>query len=206
MAAAALDPELFLPEPDPRDVKYTIVSVDDHVVEPPHVFERYLPKNLRERGPQMIETPEGRLVTIDLDEVLSGPFHWELGAALLRCLWGTTSRRLDTLPLDALLSSPRLLAAEAAYLDAAPASRDQKAEKAEQEAREAVAQECHKQFEAEWTAAVRSAGADCRSAPDGAGKAAGRRRPISRWARSSGANQSDGIRRPFSFAHSMAMS
>ena len=70
----------------------------------------------------LIETPEGRLVTIDLDEVLSGPFHWELGAALLRCLWGTTSRRLDTLPLDALLSSPRLLAAEAAYLDAAPAS------------------------------------------------------------------------------------
>ena len=40
MAAAELDPELFLPDPDPPEVKYTIISVDDHVVEPPHVFER----------------------------------------------------------------------------------------------------------------------------------------------------------------------
>ena len=28
--------ELFLPEPLPREVKYTVISVDDHVVEPPH--------------------------------------------------------------------------------------------------------------------------------------------------------------------------
>ena len=26
--------ELFLPEPLPREVRYTIISVDDHVVEP----------------------------------------------------------------------------------------------------------------------------------------------------------------------------
>lgn len=60
--AAALDPELFLPEPDPADVKYTIISVDDHVVEPPHVFKEHLPPSLRERGPQLIETPEGHQV------------------------------------------------------------------------------------------------------------------------------------------------
>ena len=35
--------ELFLPEPEPREVQYTVISVDDHVVEPPHMFEGRLP-------------------------------------------------------------------------------------------------------------------------------------------------------------------
>ncbi|HEV7757687.1 MAG TPA: amidohydrolase, partial [Acidimicrobiales bacterium] len=30
-----------------------IVSVDDHVVEPAHVWERWLPAALRERGPKV---------------------------------------------------------------------------------------------------------------------------------------------------------
>jgi hypothetical protein len=29
-----LDPQLFLPEPEPRQVSYTVISVDDHLVEP----------------------------------------------------------------------------------------------------------------------------------------------------------------------------
>lgn len=62
MAAAQLDPELFLPEPEKRTEKYTLISVDDHVVEPPHLFETYLPKNLRDQGPKLIETPEGHQV------------------------------------------------------------------------------------------------------------------------------------------------
>ncbi len=60
--ATALDPDLFLPEPDPRQVRYTIVSVDDHVVEPPHLFETHLPAPLRDRGPKLIETEEGHQV------------------------------------------------------------------------------------------------------------------------------------------------
>src|ERR1700722_4610265 len=35
--------ELFLPEPKPRQVRYTVISVDDHVVEPAHTFENRLP-------------------------------------------------------------------------------------------------------------------------------------------------------------------
>ena len=31
----------------------TIVSVDDHVVEPPHVWERWLPERFRDRGPKV---------------------------------------------------------------------------------------------------------------------------------------------------------
>lgn len=33
-ADTALDPELSLPEPEPRDVLAAITSVDDHLVEP----------------------------------------------------------------------------------------------------------------------------------------------------------------------------
>ena len=30
-----------------------IVSVDDHVVEPPHVWEQWLPAKFRDRGPKV---------------------------------------------------------------------------------------------------------------------------------------------------------
>ena len=60
--ATSLDPSLFYPDPEPAEVKYTIISVDDHVVEPPHLFEEYLPKRLREKGPQLVETAEGHQV------------------------------------------------------------------------------------------------------------------------------------------------
>jgi predicted TIM-barrel fold metal-dependent hydrolase len=57
-----LDPDLFLPEPEPRDVRVTVISVDDHVVEPPHLFETYLPPATRERGPKLVETAQGHQV------------------------------------------------------------------------------------------------------------------------------------------------
>ncbi|NQZ96023.1 MAG: amidohydrolase, partial [Myxococcales bacterium] len=60
--STALDPALFLPEPEPREVKYTVISVDDHVVEPPHLFEEHLPKKLRDGGPKRIETSQGHQV------------------------------------------------------------------------------------------------------------------------------------------------
>jgi len=55
-----LDPALFLPEPEPRAVRYTIISVDDHVVEPGYLFERYLPSSLHERGPQIVANAQGQ--------------------------------------------------------------------------------------------------------------------------------------------------
>ena len=45
--------DLFLPEPLPREVKYTVISVDDHVVEPPHTFEGRLPAHLQDRAPRV---------------------------------------------------------------------------------------------------------------------------------------------------------
>jgi len=54
--------DLFLPEPEPREVKYTIISVDDHLVEPPDMFEGRLPAKLADRAPRIIETKRGHQV------------------------------------------------------------------------------------------------------------------------------------------------
>ncbi len=56
------DPELFLPEPTPRPVRYTVISVDDHVVEPPHTFEGRLPVHLADCAPRIVETKGGHQV------------------------------------------------------------------------------------------------------------------------------------------------
>ena len=61
-STAALDPDLFLPEPDPRPVRYTIISVDDHLVEPADMFEGRVPARLQERAPRIVETPQGHQV------------------------------------------------------------------------------------------------------------------------------------------------
>jgi predicted TIM-barrel fold metal-dependent hydrolase len=54
--------DLFLPEPEPRAVRYTVISVDDHVVEPAHMFEGRVPPGLVERAPRIVETDEGHQV------------------------------------------------------------------------------------------------------------------------------------------------
>lgn len=52
-------PDLFLPEPEPREVRYTIISVDDHLVEPPDMFEGRMPAHLADRAPRIVEEPDG---------------------------------------------------------------------------------------------------------------------------------------------------
>lgn len=44
--------------PDPADL--TIISVDDHLVEPPTMFEGRLPAAYADRAPRVIERPDGR--------------------------------------------------------------------------------------------------------------------------------------------------
>src|SRR5262245_35413478 len=50
---------LFLPEPEPRAVRYTIISADDHVLEPPHTFEGRLPHRLQPLAPRLVDTASG---------------------------------------------------------------------------------------------------------------------------------------------------
>jgi predicted TIM-barrel fold metal-dependent hydrolase len=58
----ALDTELFLPEPEARVQHYTVISVDDHVVEPAHTFEGRLPAAVQDRAPRIVETSQGHEV------------------------------------------------------------------------------------------------------------------------------------------------
>ncbi|MBV9253123.1 MAG: amidohydrolase family protein, partial [Actinobacteria bacterium] len=45
----------FLPEPERRERKYTVISVDDHIVEPAHTFEGRVPAKLADRAPRVVE-------------------------------------------------------------------------------------------------------------------------------------------------------
>lgn len=54
--------DLFLPEPEPRPVKYTVISVDDHLVEPPDMFEGRLAAKFIDRAPRIVETEKGHQV------------------------------------------------------------------------------------------------------------------------------------------------
>ncbi len=52
----------LLPDPQPREVKFTLISVDDHLMEPPEAFEGRLPKKFADRAPRVIETEDGHQV------------------------------------------------------------------------------------------------------------------------------------------------
>jgi predicted TIM-barrel fold metal-dependent hydrolase len=52
----------LLPDPEPRDAKYTLISVDDHLMEPPETFEGRMPQKFAERAPRVVETEEGHQV------------------------------------------------------------------------------------------------------------------------------------------------
>ncbi|MEY2421930.1 MAG: hypothetical protein QOI95_1997 [Acidimicrobiaceae bacterium] len=49
----------FLPEPVPYERKHTIISVDDHLVEPPDMFEGRLPSKFDDRVPRIVEKDGG---------------------------------------------------------------------------------------------------------------------------------------------------
>jgi predicted TIM-barrel fold metal-dependent hydrolase len=51
--------DLFLPDPEPREVRYTVISVDDHLVEPPDMFEGRVAGGFQDRAPKIVEMPDG---------------------------------------------------------------------------------------------------------------------------------------------------
>ncbi|WP_234834726.1 amidohydrolase family protein [Mycolicibacterium stellerae] len=55
----------LLPDPEPQELWCPIISVDDHVLEPPTLFDR-LPAKLRTRGPRIIDV--GGLPAWEVDE------------------------------------------------------------------------------------------------------------------------------------------
>ncbi len=51
--------DTLLPDPEPRPVRYTVISVDDHLVEPPDMFEGRLPARFADRAPRIVENSRG---------------------------------------------------------------------------------------------------------------------------------------------------
>ncbi|MGD0311794.1 MAG: amidohydrolase family protein [Acidimicrobiales bacterium] len=51
--------DTLLPDPEPRPVRYTVISVDDHLVEPPDMFEGRLPARFADRAPRIVENSKG---------------------------------------------------------------------------------------------------------------------------------------------------
>src|SRR6478672_8174493 len=89
MTTIDLDPTLFLPEPEPREVRYTIISVDDHLVEPPRMFEGRLPAKLQDRAPRIVETEQGHEVW-----EFEGQRHYQVGQNAV------AGRRLETVKVE----------------------------------------------------------------------------------------------------------
>lgn len=54
----------FLPDPEPRPRHFPLISVDDHVVEPAHMFEGRLPAHLQDRAPRVVEDGDGNQVWV----------------------------------------------------------------------------------------------------------------------------------------------
>ena len=80
--------ELFLPEPEPREVRYTVISVDDHLVEPPDMFEGRLPSSLQPRAPRIVEVDGKQIWEFD------GGLYTQVGMNAL------AGRRLETVKLE----------------------------------------------------------------------------------------------------------
>jgi predicted TIM-barrel fold metal-dependent hydrolase len=49
----------FLPEPERADRQFTMISVDDHIVEPAHTFEGRMPAKYQDRAPRIVLRDDG---------------------------------------------------------------------------------------------------------------------------------------------------
>src|SRR5580704_14617794 len=49
----------FLPDPPRAPRRYTLISVDDHIVEPPDTFTGRLPRKFADRAPRVVDTDSG---------------------------------------------------------------------------------------------------------------------------------------------------
>ena len=49
----------FLPEPERAERRYTLISVDDHIVEPPDTFDGRVARKFADRAPRVVDTDDG---------------------------------------------------------------------------------------------------------------------------------------------------
>ena len=90
-SAVARAQSSLLPDPDPRPVRVPVISVDDHLIEPPDCFAGRVPRGLADRAPLVVEEPDGtqawlfegrRYPNVGLNAVVGRPRHtWSLDPA-----------------------------------------------------------------------------------------------------------------------------
>src|SRR5260370_25598579 len=70
----------FLPDPERRHRTYTVISVDDHIVEPPHTFDGRVPAKFAQRAPHVVEKGDGTQVWVyDGEEIPNVGFNALVG-------------------------------------------------------------------------------------------------------------------------------
>jgi predicted TIM-barrel fold metal-dependent hydrolase len=116
----------LLPDPPPASRSYTIISVDDHLIEPRHLFEGRMPAALADRAPRIVEDPDGtevwefegvRYPQVGLNAVAGRPkSEWSMEPArfdeMRRGCWDADARVAD-MDLDGVYASlcfPSLIA------------------------------------------------------------------------------------------------
>lgn len=67
-----------------RQREYKIISADGHTIEPPHMWERYLPKKFHAQMPRLVKDPEGG----DAWEIVPGQPVAPIGLVTNRGEWG----------------------------------------------------------------------------------------------------------------------
>ena len=107
-------------------VTYRIVSVDDHLIEPPDLFEGRMPAGLVDRAPRIVTDPDGRQAweyegnrypNIGLNAVVGRPKEeWSMDAAnfdeMRRGCWDIHARidDMDLAGIEASVCCPSLIA------------------------------------------------------------------------------------------------
>ena len=116
----------LLPDPTPRERQHILISVDDHVIEPPDMFEGRLPNALADRAPKIVESEDGTQMwhyegrsypNIGLNAVIGRPKEeWSMEAArfdeMRRGCWDIDARiaDMDLAGIWASLNFPSLIA------------------------------------------------------------------------------------------------
>ena len=116
----------LLPDPEPRERHYTIISVDDHLIEPADLFEGRVPAKHADRAPRVVTLDDGRETwvyedtfypQVGLNAVAGRPKHeWSMEPArfdeMRRGCWDVHARVRD-MDIDRVYASccfPSLIA------------------------------------------------------------------------------------------------
>src|ERR1700759_2603148 len=83
----------FLPEPPRQPRRYTVISVDDHIVEPKHAFEGRMPAKFADQAPRVVEKDGADVWIYDGQEFPNVGFNAVVGRPVDE--WGFEPTRFE---------------------------------------------------------------------------------------------------------------